>query len=247
MADTGDAGRSRRSGRGGSRTGWRAAALAKRLGLGLVLAGVALVVLFALLVAVYGVVHPPSTLMLGRWATFQPVDRRWMPLDQISPRLVDAVLMSEDGQFCSHHGVDWGALRVVVDSEDGPSRGASTITMQVVKNLFLWPSRSYVRKGLEIPMALVLELAWSKRRILEVYLNMAEWGDGVFGAEAAAQAAFGKSASALSAREAALLATTLPNPFRRHAGRPSRGQQRLTNIVLARMADAEAWVACVRR
>lgn len=202
---------------------------------------------FAALLVLYSVIHPPSTLMLARWITFQDVDRRWAPLAQVSPRLVEAVVMSEDGQFCSHSGVDWGALReVVVDSEDGPSRGASTITMQLVKNLFLWPSRSYVRKGLEIPLALLLDLVWSKRRIMEVYLNIAEWGEGVFGAEAASQAAFGHAAATLSAREAALLATALPNPIRRHAGRPSRGHQRLAARVLARMGGAEPWVACVR-
>ena len=206
-----------------------------------------LVVLFIALVMLYRVAHPPSTLMLGRWLTWQDVDRRWLALDQISPRLTDAVLMSEDAQFCQHRGVDWSALReVVTESEDGPSRGASTITMQVVKNLFLWPSRSYLRKALEIPLALAVELAWSKHRILEIYLNIAEWGEGVFGAEAAAQAAFGKSATALTAREAALMATSLPNPVRRHAGRPSRGHQRLAAIVGARMGDAETWVQCVR-
>lgn len=238
MAD-GNEGRRRR----GSGRGWP-----RRLLMGAVVAAIGLAVLFAALVGLYGISHAPSTLMLGRWLTFQDVDRRWVGLDAISPRLVDAVVMSEDGQFCAHHGVDWGSLREVIqDSEDGPSRGASTITMQVVKNLFLWPSRSYIRKGLEIPLALVLDAAWSKRRVMEVYLNIAEWGDGVFGAEAASQAAFGKSAAALSAREAALLATTLPNPSRRHAGKPSRGHQRLAGVVLARMGDADTWTACIRR
>lgn len=202
---------------------------------------------FTALIALYAVIHPPSTLMLGRWVTLRDVDRRWVAFDAISPRLADAVVMSEDAQFCSHHGVDWGALReVIVEPEDGPSRGASTITMQLVKNLFLWPSRSYVRKALEIPLALAVDLAWSKRRILETYLNIVEWGDGVFGAEAAAQAAFGKSAAALSTREAALLATALPNPLRRQAGRPSRLHQRLAAVVLARMGDADTWLACLR-
>lgn len=238
MAD-GSEGKRRRGGRQG---------MLRRLLVGAAAALLGLAVLLVALIGLYGVIHPPSTLMLGRWLTLRDVDRRWVGLDAISPRLVDAVVMSEDGQFCSHHGVDWGSLREVIeDSEDGPSRGASTITMQVVKNLFLWPSRSYVRKGLEIPLALVLDAAWSKRRIIEVYLNIAEWGDGVFGAEAASQAAFGKSAAALSAREAALLATTLPNPSRRHAGKPSRGHQRLAGIVLRRMGDAEPWTACIRR
>ena len=99
-----------------------------------------------------------------------------------------AVVVAEDARFCSHGGVDWSALQEALDDEDGPSRGASTITMQTTKNLFLWPSRSYVRKALEIPIAAALNLAWPKRRVLEVYLNVAEWGEGLYGAEAAARA-----------------------------------------------------------
>lgn len=207
------------------------------------------VVLFLALSALWAVVPPVSTLMLGRWATLQPVDRRWVPLERISPRLVQAVIMSEDARYCDHRGVDWDALRdVIADAEDGsPSRGASTITMQTAKNLFLWPSRSYVRKALEIPLALWLDLVWSKRRIMEVYLNIAEWGPGVFGAEAGARAQFGKPAAALATREAALMATSLPNPVRRSAGRASRGHQRLATVVAARMATAEPWTRCVLR
>lgn len=192
-------------------------------------------------------VPPVSTLMLGRWLTLQPVERQWVPLSKISPRLVAAVVMSEDARFCVHGGVDWDALREVIsDAEDGePSRGASTLTMQTAKNLFLWPSRSYIRKGLEIPAALWLDFAWPKKRIVEVYLNIAEWGPGLFGAEAAAQANFGKPASDLSLREAALLATSLPNPIRRSAKRPSRGHQRLATIVAGRAAASEAWTRCL--
>lgn len=210
---------------------------------------VALVVLFLALTALWAVIPPVSTLMLGRWATFQSVDRRWVPIERISPRLVAAVIMSEDARFCDHLGVDWDALRdVISDAEDGsPSRGASTITMQTAKNLFLWPSRSYVRKALEIPFALWLDLVWSKRRVMEVYLNIAEWGPGVFGAEAGARAQFGKAAAELGVREAALMATSLPNPIRRNAGRASRGHQRLATIVAARMASAEPWTRCVLR
>jgi monofunctional biosynthetic peptidoglycan transglycosylase len=193
------------------------------LGLGLLLSLAALVV------------TPPSTLMLGRWATGQPVERSSVPLASISPYLPAAVIASEDARFCLHHGVDWDALRDVIDDEDGPSRGASTVTMQTAKNVFLWPSRSYVRKALEIPLALYLDLVWGKRRTIEIYLNIAEWGDGIFGAEAAAQHHFGKPARDLSRQEAALLATTLPNPHLRNPARPSRGQRAHAGTVMARM------------
>ena len=118
--------------------------------------------------------------------------------------------------------------------------------MQVVKNLFLWPSKSYVRKAIEIPLAYLVEAAWSKRRILEIYLNIAEWGPGIFGAEAAARYHFGKPASLLSPREAALLAVSLPNPFEREAGSPGPGTQRLADNLLLRMRAAPGNASCVR-
>jgi monofunctional biosynthetic peptidoglycan transglycosylase len=158
--------------------------------------------------------------------------------------------MSEDGQFCRHSGVDWGALNEVLEDadEDGPARGASTIAMQTTKNLFLWPSRSVLRKGMEIPLALALDFFWSKRRILEVYLNIAEWGpNGEFGAEAAARAAFGKSAGALTLRESALLATSLPNPLIRLPGRPRAGQVRLAERVAVRVGQSGPWLDCLRK
>lgn len=207
---------------------------------------VAVVMLVAVAV-VYDSLRPPiSTLMLTHWLTGEPVDRRWVPLSAISGNLLAAVVMSEDGQFCSHRGVDWNSLGGVIHDPAGPSRGASTITMQTAKNLFLWPSRSYIRKALEIPTALALEVVWSKREILEAYLNIAEWGHGVFGAEAAAQVHFHKAADALSRREAALLATSLPNPNLRDPARPTRLQRTLGATVLARMASSEAWLGCLR-
>ena len=183
---------------------------------------------------------PASTLMLGRWATGKTVTRDVVGLSEIAPALSQAVIASEDGRFCGHGGVDWDAMRTVLSDsdEDGPSRGASTIAMQTAKNLFLWPSRSYVRKALEIPIALYLDTLWGKRRVMEVYLNVAEWGDGLFGAEAAAQRYFGKSARDLSRRDAALLATSLPNPFLRNPARPSRHQRELVGVVLNRMSAA---------
>ena len=202
----------------------------------------ALVLLLALL---YLAVPPVSTLMIGRWLSGEGVDRRWVPLSAISPNLAAAVIASEDARFCQHGGVDWDELREVLGDadEDGPSRGASTIPMQVAKNLFLWPSRSYIRKGLEVPLALLIDLLWSKRRTMEIYLNMAEWGDGVFGAEAAARSKFGKAARDLTRREAALLATSLPNPRLRNAARPSARHRTLAAIVGARMDNAST--ACL--
>jgi monofunctional biosynthetic peptidoglycan transglycosylase len=213
----------------------------------LVRAALALAGAFLALSLLYVVVTPPSTLMLGRWLTLAPVDRRVVPLGDIGASLPRAVINSEDARFCQHGGVDWEALRVVIDDEEGPSRGASTIPMQVAKNVFLWPDRSYLRKGLEVPLALWIDLVWSKRRMMEVYLNMAEWGEGIFGAEAAAQAYFRKSARALTPREAALLATALPAPKRRNPARPSPGHRRLADRLMARVAGAGPVADCVAR
>jgi monofunctional biosynthetic peptidoglycan transglycosylase len=197
------------------------------------------------LVVAYRSIAPPSTLMLTRWVRSEPVDRTYVPLAEISPALRSAVIGSEDSRFCRHHGVDWGALREVIDEadEDGPSRGASTITMQTAKNLFLWPGRSAVRKAIEIPLALLIDLVWPKRRVLEVYLNIAEWGDGLFGAEAAAQRYFQKSAKRLSLQEAALLAAALPNPKKRDPGHPTRNLSRRAGTIAARARDAD--ISCV--
>jgi monofunctional glycosyltransferase len=214
-----------------------------QIGLGLIVLWVGAVLLLGLL---YWVVPPVSTLMLGRWLSLQGVERDFVSLDEISPHLPLAVMTAEDSRFCEHNGVDWVAIREVVEDadEDGPARGASTLPMQVAKNLFLWPSRSYIRKGLELPVALYLDLIWSKRQMMEVYLNVAEWGDGVFGAEAAARRYFRKSARELSHREAALLAAVLPNPLRRNAGKPSAFVARRASRIVARMALAD--VSCLR-
>jgi len=196
--------------------------------------------------AVQTVLAPVSTLMIGRWLTGRPVDRRWVPLSGISPRLVAAVVLSEDGQYCRHRGVDVSALLEVVEKGDGtPSRGASTLTMQVAKNLFLWPGRSYLRKALEIPLALLLDALWGKKRVLEAYLNVAEWGDGLFGAEAAAQHDFHKAAASLTTREAALLATALPNPFLRSVTHPSRRHRLLAQRIVDMQGRAAPPIACV--
>jgi monofunctional biosynthetic peptidoglycan transglycosylase len=201
------------------------------------------------LVPIYAFVHPVSTVMLGRWITGQPVKRIWKPLDQISPNLVRAVIAPEDGPFCSHHGVEWVEVGHAIEDADeiDAVRGASTIPMQVAKNLFLWPGRQFVRKALEVPLAYYMSLMWTKRRMIEVYLNVAEWGpNGEFGAEAAARRAFHKSARVLLPREAALLAAVLPSPHHRNAARPSAGLLR-TSMRYRRIASAagSAITACL--
>ena len=194
-------------------------------------------------------VHPASTLMMGRWIVGQEVRRNWVPLDQISPHVYQSVISSEDGQFCAHKGVDWAAVNLVVDDLiDGERpRGASTIPMQTVKNIYLWPSRSYIRKILEVPLALLTDFVWSKRRMMEIYLNIAEWGPGIFGIEAAAQHHFKRSAKKLTRRQAALLAVTLPNPHLRNPARPKRGLRRLARVVEKRARQSGAYVKCLRQ
>jgi len=189
----------------------------------------------------YRLGHPVSTLMLWRQLTGAPMSRQWADFDAISPSLPRSVVAAEDAKFCGHHGIDWDALREVVDdAEDGEvTRGGSTITQQVAKNLFLWPGRSFVRKALELPLALWIDAVLPKQRILEIYLNIAELGPaGQFGAEAGAQFAFGHSAASLSPREAALLTATLPNPRQRSARTPGPGVRRLAGTYVARAQSA---------
>jgi monofunctional biosynthetic peptidoglycan transglycosylase len=159
---------------------------------------------------------------------------------------VRAVIVSEDGRFCSHHGIDLDAIEDAIErSKGGIPRGASTISMQVTKNLFLWSSRSYLRKIVELPLTLLMELWWPKARILEIYLNIAEWGPGIFGAEAAAQHHFRRPASGLTEREAALLAAALPNPIRRDAGDPGPRTVRKAVVIQSRVRAAGDVAGCV--
>jgi monofunctional glycosyltransferase len=195
----------------------------------------------ALLVA--GMILPmPSTLMLARYVLQRPVERQWVPLERISPHLVNAVIGAEDQRFCQHWGVDFDALRDVLQDDDGPSRGASTLTMQTVKNVYLWHGPSYLRKAIEIPLALVVDTLWGKRRVMEVYLNVAEWGPGVFGAEAAARSYFRVAAADLTPAQAARLAAALPNPVVRAPTRPTSHSRRVAN----RMDDGAALAGCVK-
>lgn len=204
------------------------------------IAAIALIV-FALLL-LWGRFFPlPSTLMLGRWVMGQDVESHWVSLDRLSPHLPRAVIAAEDQRFCAHWGIDFVELRGVLADQAGPSRGASTITMQVAKNAYLWPGRSTLRKAIELPLALLIDLAWGKKRVMEVYLNLAEWGDGFFGAEAAARHYFGKSARDLSPTEAARLAAVLPNPSARDASQSSAASRR----ILARMGDVSGLTECI--
>ncbi len=159
---------------------------------------------------------PPSgtIIMMQRGLQGETVQREWVPIRDISPYLIYAVIGAEDSRFCSHHGIDWQAVEQVLEEREttGRQRGGSTITQQTAKNLFFWNGGGWLRKLPETWMALFIDMTWSKRRIMEIYLNVAEWGDGLFGAEAAAQTRFGKSAKALTPKEAALLAAVLPSP-----------------------------------
>jgi monofunctional glycosyltransferase len=227
----------------------RRRSLVRVLALGVGWAGLALLALFIGLVALYAVARPVSTLMLARTIEGKSYQRVYTPLRSIAPTALAAVIASEDAGFCDNDGVDWGALREVLSGagEHGPSRGASTLTMQTAKNLFLWPGRSTVRKGIEIGMALVLGEVWSKARTLEIYLNIAEWGDGLFGIEAAAERYFHKSAGQLNPHEAALLATALPNPFLRNPARPSPLQRRLAGSLESKARESVDLLKCLPR
>jgi monofunctional biosynthetic peptidoglycan transglycosylase len=215
----------------------------------MLVAGMLILVIVAL-TAAYAFVEPVSTLMLWRFATGQRVERIWTPLDRIAPALVLAVIAAEDARYCRHHGIDFkGVAEALEETGDfKQARGGSSITQQAAKNLFLWPSRSVLRKVLEFPLAVWLDLALGKRRVLEIYLNVAEWGpDGEFGVEAGARRAFGRSAQDLDPHQAALLAAVLPNPHRRDAARPGPALRRLAGIYLARSAAAPRTAACVLR
>jgi monofunctional glycosyltransferase len=215
----------------------------------LVIAAAVLVLIPYAIAPFYRVIDPVSTPMLWRWATGQRVERIFLPLNHISPALPLAVIVAEDGTFCHNRGIDLGAMREALrqSGDIGESRGASTITQQTAKNLFLWQGRSYVRKALEIPLALWLNLVLPKRRILEIYLNIVEWGpNGEFGAEAGARWAFGKSAHDLNGYEAAEMASILPNPYRRSARTPSVLVRRLAGLYVHRSEEFSALGACVR-
>lgn len=179
------------------------------------------VALIFLAVFFVGLFNPPATpYMRAERARLGQIDREWVPLEEIAPVMARSVVAAEDANFCLHWGFDMGAIRAAL--EEGAARGASTITQQTVKNVYLWHGRSWARKALEALMTPAVELIWTKRRIIEVYLNVAEFDEGVFGIEAAARHYFDKGPDKLSPEQAALLAAILPDPKRRSASRPGR-------------------------
>ena len=188
-------------------------------------------------VAIYRFMPPPLTfLMVERVIEGHGFDRRWAPLNRISPQLVRSVIGAEDARFCEHHGFDWIAIRKAMShnaQRPGRVRGGSTISQQTAKNVFLWPRRNWVRKGLETWFTVLIEVIWGKARIMEVYLNSIEWGPGVYGAEAAAQANFGVSAARLSPAQAARLAAIIPRPLSWKAARPGPYIQRRGGHIVA--------------
>lgn len=182
-----------------------------------VLIAVALVLIVML---VFSVINPPSTpYMFGESRRLGGVNQTWVDMAQIAPVMGRSAVAAEDANFCTHWGLDVNAIQAAL--EEGGNRGGSTISQQVVKNVFLWHGRSWLRKSLEAMLTPMLEAVWSKERILEVYLNVAEFDEGVFGVEAAAVHYFGVRADALSAAQAARLAAILPNPKARSASQPS--------------------------
>lgn len=197
------------------------------------------------LVLLWSVVNPPTTFyMMQESRRLGGVDHEWVPLEEIAPVMARAVVAAEDANFCQHWGLDVDAIRDAID--EGRGRGASTISQQVVKNVYLWHGRSYVRKVLEAGLTPLMEAIWSKRRIIEVYLNVAEFDEGIFGVEAAARHYFGVGPDALSGVQAARLAAILPSPKTRSASRPSDFVRRRARQILAGAAtiDSDGRAAC---
>lgn len=196
-----------------------------------VVRAVALAILFVVgLVLLFRVVNPPVTHTM--WSEYRrqgSIEREWVPIEDVAPVMARSVVAAEDANFCEHWGFDVKAIRAALEA--GGARGGSTITQQVVKNVFLWQGRSWTRKALETSITPLVELVWPKRRIVEVYLNVAEMGKGVFGVKAAAQHWFGKSPADLTATEAARIAAILPSPGTRSAAKPSGATARRTAAI----------------
>lgn len=204
-----------------------------------VLRGVLAFVLFWILaVLAYSVINPPTTYyMVSEGRRLGGVDRQWVPIENVAPVMARSVVAAEDANFCVHWGFDMEAIRAAL--EEGGQRGASTISQQVVKNVYLWHGRSWTRKAMEALLTPAVEAVWPKRRIIEVYLNVAEFDEGVFGVEAAARHYFGVGPEALSTVQAARLAALLPSPKTRSASNPSNYVRRRA----AQIADGAALIA----
>ena len=179
-----------------------------------------LVVLAAVGIFGYRFINPPTTIYMAQESMrLGGISRQWVDIDDVAPVVARSVVAAEDANFCLHWGFDMGAIRQVI--EEGSNRGASTLTQQVVKNTYLWHGRTWTRKGIEAVLTPMVEAAWPKRRIVEVYLNVAEFDEGIFGVDAAARHYFGVSPDQLTATQAARLAAVLPNPKGRSAAQPS--------------------------
>jgi monofunctional biosynthetic peptidoglycan transglycosylase len=204
------------------------------------------------LTLIYRFLPPPITiLMIQRSIEGKGLDYRWRPLRKISPALAQAAIAGEDARFCEHHGFDFNALEKAMahnERRPGKIRGGSTISQQTAKNVFLWPARSYVRKGLEAYFTILIEVGWGKRRIMEVYLNVVEWGPGLYGAEAAAQHYFHKSAAKLTRLEASRLTAILPSPLKWRAAKPGPYVQKRSRRIGGAMGTVreEGLATCVR-
>ncbi|SMX40765.1 monofunctional biosynthetic peptidoglycan transglycosylase [Maliponia aquimaris] len=221
------------AGKGGSKPGGKAGVRLRPLAVlrrWLLRLALGAVVLMVAVVALFRVINPPITHTIwSEQRRLGAVERRWVAVDAIAPVMLRSAVAAEDANFCTHWGFDMDAIRAAI--EDGAQRGGSTISQQVVKNVYFWQARSYVRKALEAVMTPLVEALWSKRRILEVYLNLAEFDEGVFGVDAAARHYFGVAPDKLSARQAALLAAVLPDPKDRNASRPSAAVDRRARMI----------------
>ena len=187
-----------------------------------------------IVVAIYRFVPPPVTfLMVQRAFEGRGFERHWVPMREMSPALVRAVIAAEDARFCENHGFDLNAIKKAMAANEAGKklRGGSTISQQTAKNVFLWPSRDWIRKGLEAWFTVLIEVGWGKERIMEVYLNSIEWGPGVYGAEAAAQRNFHVHASQLTAAQSARLAAIVPKPLSWKAAKPGRYVQRRSGAI----------------
>ena len=194
-------------------------------------------------------INPPITpVMAMEKLRGHTLRHEWLPLRDMSPQLPLAAIASEDGRFCAHWGVDWSAVNEAIKEGGGfgAFRGASTIPMQTAKNLYLWSGRSYVRKAIEVPLAYAMSVLWPKARMMEVYLNVAQFGPGIFGVEVASRYYFHKSAADLTRYEAVLLVAALPNPRFRNPARPSRRMLLVTRAVEQRLPIMVPRSACAQ-
>lgn len=216
----------------------------------LFMTGLVFIIFVAAVLLVLRFIDPPApAVMLRDRLAGARVQHQWTPIEHVSENLIRAVISSEDARFCRHSGIDFHefarAMRTLDRDGIDAVRGASTITMQVAKNLFLWTDRSFARKGLELTITPLVELIWPKRRIMEVYLNVAQWGPGLFGVGIAARRHFGKLPINLTEREASLLAAALPAPSARKAGAATRFTRRIATRIRYRMRPGNVETSCV--